>query len=82
VRPESAEIPVSELEALAARMQNYIATDLITSGGEIPNLDIMLGERPDISTPEDVIEAEKQEQQEEMVEIIKGDDDEQEKQNP
>jgi hypothetical protein len=83
VRPESAEIPVSELEALAARIQNYIATDLITSGGEIPNLDIMLGERPDISTPEDVIEAEKQEEQEEMVQIIKGEnDDEQEEQNP
>jgi len=39
----------------------------------------MLGERPDISTPEDVIEAEKQEEQEEMVQIIKGEnDDEQE----
>ena len=72
VRPESAQIPVSELEALAARMQNYIATDLITSGGEIPNLDILLGERPDISTPEDVIEAEKKEEQEEMVQIIRG----------
>ena len=69
VRPESAEIPISDLELLAARIQNYLATELIRSGNEgLPSLEELLGEEvPD--TLKEAVEAAEEEENVEMREI-------------
>lgn len=72
MRPESSDIPIEELEFLNARIKNYLATDLLTSGGEIPPLDVLLGERSAVITPDEVSEDLEEQKQQEITDVARG----------